>query len=91
MRCQLYRLIHKTEDNSRHPIKYCTSIRQNNNTLCAENNSMKIIIDIISYFICTNFWKIIYILCFQYCSILGDNENDYFDKYKCNFIRSLIY
>ena len=57
MRCQLHRFLHKKEDNTRHPINYCTSIRQDNHTACAENYRMKIIMYIIFYFICTNFWK----------------------------------
>ena len=90
MRCQLHGFIHKTEDNARHPINYCTSIRKYNDTVCAEKYCIKIIMDINSYFICTNFWKIFCKLWFQYCSILGDNDNDYCNNYKCNFIRSLI-
>ena len=58
MRCQLHRLIHKTEENARNPIKYCTSIRQENNTVRVDKYCMKIIMYIIYYFICTNFWKI---------------------------------
>ena len=87
MRCQLHRFIHKTEENAIHSIKQCTSIRQDNDTVCVEKYCMKTIMDIISYFICTNFWKIFCIFWFQYCSILGDNYNDKLDNYKCNFIR----
>ena len=76
MRCQLHRFFHKTEEYARHPINYFTSIRQDNDTLCAENYCMVIIMHIIYYFICTNFWKIFCVLWFQYCSILGDNDND---------------
>ena len=54
MRCELNIFLHKTEDNSRYPINYCTSIRQENDTVCAENYRMIIIMYIFSYFICTN-------------------------------------
>ena len=70
MKFQLHRLL----ENTIHPINYCTSIKQDNDIVCAEKYCMKIIMHIISYFICTNFWKIFYILWFQYCSILGDND-----------------
>ena len=46
----------------RHPLNFCKNIRQDNDIVCAENYCMKIIMDIISYFICTIFWKI-----FVYC------------------------
>ena len=62
MRCQLHRLLHKTEYNTIYPIKYCTSISQEKDTVRAENYCMKIIMYIISYFICTHFWKY-----FLYC------------------------
>ena len=62
LRCQLNRFLHKTEDNTRHPIKYCTGIRQDNDTVCAENYCMKIIMCIISHFICTNLGNLFYIL-----------------------------
>ena len=62
MRCQLHIFIHKTEDNAINPIKYFTCIRQENNTVCAENYFMKIIMYIIYYFIRTMFWKY-----FVYC------------------------
>ena len=75
MRCQLHRFIYKTEDNFGHQINYCTGISQDNDKVCAERYCMKIIMDIISYFICTNFGKFFCILWFQYCSILGDNDN----------------
>ena len=88
--CQLHILLHKIENIARHPIIFCTIIRQDNDIVCAENYCMKIIMFIISYFICTNFWKIFCALWFQYCSILGDNDNDKSDKYMCNFIISLI-
>ena len=76
MRCQLHRSLRKTEEITRYPIKYFTSIRQGNNTVFTENYGMKIIMHIISYFICTNVKKIVCILWFQYCSILGNNDND---------------
>ena len=76
MRCQLHRFFHNKEENARNPRNYCTSIRQDKNTVFAKTNSMKIIMYIISYFICTNFWKIFCVFWFQYCSILGDNVND---------------
>ena len=76
MICQLHIFIHKTEDNARHTINYCKSIRQDNDTVCEEKYYMKIIMDIILYFICTHFWKIFCILWFQHCIILDDNNND---------------
>ena len=42
--------------------------------------------DLIYYFIYTNFWKIFCIFWFQYCSIIGDYDNDLFDIYMFNFI-----
>ena len=57
MRYHLHILLHKTEENAIHPINFCASIRQDNNTLGAEKYCIKIIISIISYFICTTFWK----------------------------------
>ena len=36
------------------------------------------------------FCKIFCVLWFQFYSILGDNDNDYFEKYMCNFIISLV-
>ena len=62
MRCKLHRFPNKAEYNSRHLIKYFTSIRQDNNTVCEENYCMKIIMYIIPYFTCTSFWNI-----FLYC------------------------
>ena len=76
MRCQLHRFINRAEENEIHPINYFTSIRQDNDTVYAENQYMKIIMDIILYFICTHFWKIFCILWFQHCIILDDNNND---------------
>ena len=90
MRCQLHILLHITKDNSGQKINYCTIIRQDNSRVCSENYSMKIIMCMISYFICTNFWKIFCILWFQYCSILGDNDNNLFYNYICNLFGSLI-
>ena len=58
MRCQLHIFLHKIKDNEIHPINYCTSISQDNDTVRAENYCMKNIMYMISYFICTNFWKI---------------------------------
>ena len=58
MRFQLNRFLHSKKESSRHTINYCTSIRQDNDTVCVENYCMKIIMYIIYYFICTNFWKI---------------------------------
>ena len=43
MRCQLHRFLRKTEDNTRHPINYCTSIMQENNKVGAEKYCTKII------------------------------------------------
>ena len=62
MRCQLHIFILKAEDNTRNSINYCTSIRQEKDTVCAEKYYMKIIMYMIFYFICTNFWKY-----FVYC------------------------
>ena len=65
MICHLHRFLHKKEDIERHLINYCTSIRQDNNTVCAENYCMKIIMYITSFFICATFWKIFCVLWFQ--------------------------
>ena len=73
---QLHKFLHKTEESLRHPINYCTSISQDNDTICAERYCMNIIMYIISYLICTNVWKIFSVLWFQYCIIIGDNGND---------------
>ena len=63
MRCQLHKFLHKKEYYTRHPISYFPSIKQNNDTVCAKNYCMQLIMYIISYFICTNFWKY-----FVYCA-----------------------